>query len=327
MEGDAPAGALRPHRVPAHRGAVLPAHAAGLRLLLVLAGAAPVGRRRRRGRRVRSAGARRQERAQPARRRGAADAGRRPGRFPGDAPLVRRARVPRDRGPHRGVDGPGRRVRAGRARRVREPRDRTLRPACRNGDGGPLSRAARDHRDAGPARPGRDARRRDGGWPVGARGAGRGGRAYARGRDGRHDRRDALHRPGGPRGRAGEHQRPARRGGDPLRRSLPAEDVPAPRGRRESGAGARPLHECARARPHAQRRRYDRVRKAARRAEHAGGAAGLRPQRGYRLGARPRGAASFLRTRAHAPPRGRGARRGPTRAGRTGRRGTGGRHA
>ena len=59
VEGDAPAGAVRPHRVPAHRGAALPAHAAGLRLLLVLARAAAVGRRRRRGRRVRSAGARR----------------------------------------------------------------------------------------------------------------------------------------------------------------------------------------------------------------------------------------------------------------------------
>ena len=47
----------------------------------------------------------------------------------------------------------------------------------------------------------------------------------------------------------------ARRGRDPLRRSLPAQDVPPPRGGRQPGAGDRPLPERARARPDARRRR------------------------------------------------------------------------
>ena len=116
------------------------------------------------------------------------------------------------------------------------------------------------------------------------------------------------------RGRARQHQRPARRRGDPLRRPLPAEDVPPPRGGRQPGARARPLPERARAGPHARHRRRDRIQPPPRRAEHARGAGGLRPQRRHRLGARPRGAAPVLRARADAPPRGR-ARPPPRRAG------------
>ena len=160
-----------------------------------------------------------QERAQPARRRRAGDAGRRAGRLPGDAPLVRRARVPRDGGPHRGGGRAGRRVRAGRARRVRGPRDRTLRPAARDGDGGALRRAARDRRDAGacPARTRRSSTR----WRTARRRArvlaavvG----AHARDRDGRHDRRDAVHR----RWRSPRASRPTSAPSTPRRRSATA---------------------------------------------------------------------------------------------------------
>ena len=142
--------------------------------------------------------------------------------------------------------------------------------------------------------------------------AGRRRRAHARGRARRHrsTRRPSptLEVPEGePRNISAQHAAAAIRYGDryllKMFRRLEEGDEP--------GAGARPLPERARAGPDARRRRRDRVRPAARRAEHAGGAAGLRPQRGHGLGARPRGAASLLRARADAPPR--GCRRPPRR--------------
>ncbi len=85
-----------------------------------------------------------------------------------------------------------------------------------------------------PARRRSAARRRDGGRPVGARAAGGAGRARARPGAGGTVDATPLTELEVARGRARQHQRPARRRGGPLRRSLPAEDVPPPRGRRRA---------------------------------------------------------------------------------------------
>ena len=294
---------------------------AGLRLLLVLARAATVGRAaKKQAAAYVPPRARRRERAQPARRRGAAAledalgdflATRR--WFGGRAFRVTAVRIEES-------VGPGRHVRAGRARRVRGPRARRYVLPRRRGDRGRDARAARDHRRRCACPDGtrrsstrwRTARRRARCWP-------------------RSSARRARPATGGtveatpfadlevPRGRAAQHQRPARRGRHPLRRSLPAEDVPPPRGGREPGAGARALHECARAGPDARRRRRDRVPAARAEPSTLAVLQAYVPNEGDRLGARARGAASLLRARAHAPPRGCGARRGPARAARAGR--------
>ena len=85
------------------------------------------------------------------------------------------------------------------------------------------------------------------------------------------------------------------------------------------GAGADPLPERARPRAGAHHRRRDRIPAPPRGTEHARGAAGVRRQRGDGVGARARGAAPFLRARAHPASRRRRARHGAARAARAGR--------
>ena len=305
VQGDAAAGAVRPHRIPGDRRPALPADAARLRVLLVFDRAAAGRCGRGRSRRLPATDAGVPQRRQPAGGRRTRRAGGRAFAVPGDAALVRRARVPRHRHAHRRRRGDGRRSCAGGACRIREPRGGALRVAAGHRAGDPGGGAARAGGATAHARRRRAAGRRDGGRRGSAGSAQRAGGAHARVERDRQHRRQAVRGAAAPGRGAAQHQRATRRGRGPLRRSLPAEDVPPAGGRHQPRAGASPLPQRARPRAGAHHRRRDRVPAPPRGDEHARRAAGVRPQRGHGLDARARGAAPFLRARAHPASRGR----------------------
>ena len=285
------------------------------RVLLVLAGAAAGRRGRGGGRRLRAPDAGVPQRDSLLAGDEQVDARGRAAGVPGDAPLVRRARLPRHRRAHRRGRGAGRRVRAGGARRIRA----TARPSatCCRWPSYRATHAVAPHALAAllqHAERRRAAGRRDGGRRGGARGAGRAGRAHARARASaaasKRSRSSSCEPPEAePRNISAQHAAAAVRYGDRylLKMFRRLEEGISPELELD------PLPERARPRAGARHRRRDRIPAPPRRAEHAGGAAGLRPQRGDGLGARARGAAPFLRARAHPPSRGRRARRGAAR--------------